>query len=177
MSPGTRLAQLVDQLVHDQTVVILERRGHAHPVDARDLDDEGDDQRGVDGSGQSVCTPTTVSRPILTHKLSRPGASAGGAPASVGRNGAQAAPPSWRVQREVSRRIRSLQGSEYHAGGRATFRRSQPRRLQASALYRADPHIFGIDDEGLGDRCTVDAVASRRRGRCGSLSVRMSLSS
>ena len=45
----TRLAELVDQLVDDQAIVILERRRHAQAVDARHLEAERDDERGVDG--------------------------------------------------------------------------------------------------------------------------------
>ena len=46
---GPRIAELVDQLVDDQPIVILERRRHAQAVDARDLKAERDDERGVDG--------------------------------------------------------------------------------------------------------------------------------
>ena len=43
-----RLADAIGQLVHDQPVLILERGRHAHAFDARDLEPEGDDQRGID---------------------------------------------------------------------------------------------------------------------------------
>ena len=49
-----RLADLVDQLVHDQAIVILERRRHAQPVDARDLKAERHDERGVDRRGDAA---------------------------------------------------------------------------------------------------------------------------
>ena len=47
MSPGPRLADLVDQLVDDETIVILERRRHAQAVDTRDLEAERHDQHRV----------------------------------------------------------------------------------------------------------------------------------
>ena len=52
MSPGPRIAELVDELVDDQPIVIFERRRHAQAVDARDLEAERDDQRGVDRRGE-----------------------------------------------------------------------------------------------------------------------------
>ena len=51
--PEARLLgpDLVDQLVDDQPIVVLERRGHAQPVDARHLDAKGHNQGGIHGSG------------------------------------------------------------------------------------------------------------------------------
>jgi hypothetical protein len=46
-----RLAELVDQLVDDQAIVIFERRRHAQAVDARHLEAERHDQRRVDRGG------------------------------------------------------------------------------------------------------------------------------
>src|SRR5215510_3886938 len=48
---GTRIANLVDELVDDQAVVIFERRRHAEAVDAGHLEAERDDQRRVDRGG------------------------------------------------------------------------------------------------------------------------------
>ena len=58
---GPRLAELVDELVDDQPIVILERRRHAQAVDARDLEAERDDQRGVERPQKGA----SGSRPLL----------------------------------------------------------------------------------------------------------------
>ena len=44
-----RVAEPIGQLVDDQAVLVLQRRRHALALDARDLEAERDDQRGVDG--------------------------------------------------------------------------------------------------------------------------------
>ena len=43
------LADAIDELVHDEPVLVFERRRHALALDARDLDAERDDEDGVDG--------------------------------------------------------------------------------------------------------------------------------
>ena len=55
MSPTLRLADPIRQLVDDQAILIRERRRHALAFDARDLEAERHDQRGVDrGRGQRL---------------------------------------------------------------------------------------------------------------------------
>ena len=48
MSPTCGLADAIGELVDDQAILIGERRRHALAFDARDLEAERDDQRGVD---------------------------------------------------------------------------------------------------------------------------------
>ena len=52
-----RVADAVRELVDDQAILILQRRRHAHAFDARDLEAERDDQRGVDGGGRERLQP------------------------------------------------------------------------------------------------------------------------
>ena len=47
--PVMRLADSVGELVHDQPILIFQRRRHAHAFDARHLEPEGDNQGRVDG--------------------------------------------------------------------------------------------------------------------------------
>ena len=55
MSPTCGVADAVGELVDDQPILIRERRRHALAFDARDLEAERDDQRGVDrGRGQRL---------------------------------------------------------------------------------------------------------------------------
>ena len=49
MSPRAGRRDAVDQLVDDQPVLVLERRRHAHALDARHLEAERHDQDRVDG--------------------------------------------------------------------------------------------------------------------------------
>src|SRR5687767_13779981 len=54
---AARLADAIGQLVHDQAVLIGERRRHALPFDTGNLKAKGDDQGGVDGCRRERLEP------------------------------------------------------------------------------------------------------------------------
>ena len=63
MSPRRGVADAVGELVDDQPVLIGERRRHALAFDARHLEAERDDERGVDGGRGQRLEPGDAARP------------------------------------------------------------------------------------------------------------------
>jgi hypothetical protein len=49
MTMAPRLTDAIYELVHDQPILVFERRRHALAFHARDLEAEGDDEHRVDG--------------------------------------------------------------------------------------------------------------------------------
>ena len=88
-----RLADAVGELVDDQTILILQRRRHALAFDARDLEAEGHDQRGVHRSRRQRLEPRNDlfarrARPCATSCCRAHGvAVGGGVPTACGRTG------------------------------------------------------------------------------------------
>ena len=142
MSPTLRVADAVGELVDDQAILVLQRRRHAHALDARDLEAERDDQRGVDGGRRERLQPgdellaetvqpdrRAVEREARRPRRRAPGQPVGGrtAPAAAARI-ASGGPPSGEGDG------RRLGVSREAVGGSERLRRGSGKRIVVVAV-------------------------------------------